>query len=81
MTSYIKENSEPLIHSHREDCLPTDHPLAHETVFCDKCGDMVHAANNECMDTWVELPDKDTITTVPIYGNFCLRCFTILELE
>ena len=58
---------EPLIHSHITDCLPDDHPLCYETVSCDKCGVMVHAGNNECMQTWFETDQ----------GNFCSKCFKI----
>lgn len=57
--------TEPLIHSHITDCLPDDHPLAHTMVKCKKCRGLVHANNNECMETWVEYVD----------GNFCLGCF------
>lgn len=58
-------NPEPIFHSHMSDVLPDDHPLATETVFCLKCKkEMLHASNNECMQTWVE-----------IYGKpFCLAC-------
>lgn len=45
---------EPRIWSGITDCLPDDHPLAWETLSCSTCGTMVHAANNENMDTWVE---------------------------
>ncbi len=56
---------EPLIHSHITDLLLDEHPLAYKNVFCDICKDMLHAANNECMSTWVESGK----------GNFCLLCF------
>lgn len=57
---------EPKIHSHIEDELPEDHPLAYESVWCDgDCGRLVHAGNNECMRTWVETGR----------GNLCLWCF------
>ena len=56
---------EPEIHSHITDLLPDEHPLAYKSVHCEICMDMLHAANNECMSTWVE-------TGV---GNFCLLCF------
>ncbi len=47
---------EPKIHSHVEDGLPDNDPLAYKTVYCDgaQCGEMLHAANNECMQTWFE---------------------------
>jgi hypothetical protein len=47
-------DSEPVIHSHVTDSLPDDHPLAFEQVYCDGCGRLVHAGNNECMTTWLE---------------------------
>jgi hypothetical protein len=59
---------EPLIHSHITDELPDAHPLAYKTVDCDKCDVMVHASNNECMQTWVESGK----------GNYCLACFVSL---
>ncbi len=46
--------SEPLIHSHITDVLPEDHPLANVQVHCWNCKEMVHAGNNECMQTWAE---------------------------
>jgi hypothetical protein len=57
--------TEPLIHSHITDGLPDDHPMANEVVDCKMCGVMVHAFNNECMQTWVESGQ----------GNYCLGCF------
>lgn len=62
---------EPRIHSHITDVLPDDHPLAHEQVECGKCGVLVHAFNNECMQTWVETG----------CGPFCLRCFAATRGE
>ena len=59
---------EPLLHSHITDKLPDDHPRASTTVFCDSCGKMVHAANNECMTPWVEFDCTG--------GNVCLQCFS-----
>ena len=58
------DSDEPLIHSHMDDVLPDDHPLANDQVCCLKCGGLVHAANNECMSTWVEIRKKP----------FCLSC-------
>lgn len=46
--------TEPLIHSHHTDVLPEDHPSAYKNVRCGRCQRMVHAANNECMTTWIE---------------------------
>lgn len=61
--------TEPLIHSHITDCLPVDHPLAFETIYCAcpncACQEMLHAGNNECMQTWVETGK----------GTFCVPCF------
>jgi hypothetical protein len=59
------QSDEPIIHSHMDDSLPETHPLAHEQVGCVACGDLVHAFNNECMTTWVEVRGKP----------FCLKCF------
>lgn len=56
---------EPKIHSHITDVLPDEHPLAHEQIRCVACEVLVHAFNNECMQTWVETG----------LGNYCLRCF------
>ena len=55
---------EPRIHSHIDDLLPANHPLAHEDVRCDRCNRFLHASNNECMQTWVETGR----------GNFCWLC-------
>ena len=49
---------EPIIHSHITDGLPENHPRAYPTetdgIFCEACRKMVHAVNNECMQTWIE---------------------------
>ncbi len=60
---------EPLIHSHITDVLPKKHPLANEQVYCDfkGCKEMLHAFNNECMQTWVETAN----------GNFCTKHFKL----
>jgi hypothetical protein len=34
-------------------------------VYCASCKAMLHASNNECMQTWVETGR----------GNFCVKCF------
>ena len=63
---------EPLIHSGITDVLDGEHPLAHETVYCDGAAcraTMLHAGNNENMTTWVEAHK----------GNYCLPCFTALD--
>jgi hypothetical protein len=56
---------EPLIHSHVTDVLPEDHPLAYDQVSCQVCGALVHAGNNECMQTWIEW-DCEIV---------CMKCF------
>ena len=56
---------EPIIHSHITDELPEGHPLAYDQVECLDCGVLVHAGNNECMQTWIETG----------MGNFCTECF------
>lgn len=58
-------SNEPILHSHIDDGLPQNHPLADDNVHCVICGDMVHAGNNECMQTWVETGK----------GPHCLKCF------
>jgi hypothetical protein len=62
---------EPQIHSHISDSLPADHQLAERDIFCADCGVMVHASNNECMRTWVELANPKHI----LAGCRCLQCF------
>lgn len=65
-------NTEPIIHSHITDLLDDNHPLADKHVYCQKCRELVHAINNECMQTWFETE----------YGNYCTSCFkldTVLE--
>jgi hypothetical protein len=62
MTPTVRE---PVLHSHVSDALPDDHPLASENVSCASCDEMVHASNNECMQTWVETGK----------GPHCLLCF------
>jgi hypothetical protein len=47
-------SDEPVIHSHHTDVLPDSDARAFATVYCDRCGHMVHASNNECMTTWIE---------------------------
>lgn len=62
---------EPQIHSHITDILPEGHYLAYETVDCKTCHVMLHADNNECMQTWIETGK----------GNYCLKCFMALSKE
>ena len=61
---------EPIIHSHITDVLPEDHCLKNDCVSCDECGVMLHASNNECMQTWLE-------TEV---GNYCTKCLKLEEV-
>jgi len=61
---------EPIIHSHITDILDEDHPLADTTIYCDKCKEMLHASENECMQSWIETGK----------GNFCLTCFSKMIL-
>jgi hypothetical protein len=61
---------EPLIHSHLTDSLEEAHPLAEEHVNCQSCGVLVHASNNECMQTWYQT----------FWGNFCTACFKPREV-
>ena len=56
---------EPILHSHVSDVLPDDHKLAFKQVNCNKCKELVHAGNNECMQTWFETE----------YGNYCTNCW------
>lgn len=63
----MTEDDEPLIHSHLTDRLPDEHPLANESVDCDRCRALLHACNNECMQTWFETAA----------GNFCTECYTL----
>jgi hypothetical protein len=55
---------EPLIHSHRADGLPIKHELASKDVGCARCGVLVHAFNNECMQTWVETKTRKPLLDV-----------------
>ncbi len=51
-------DGEPVIHSHHTDVLHYSHNLARESVNCIICGVLVHADNNECMQTWIEYKGK-----------------------
>lgn len=66
--TYLPE-TEPKIHSHIEDSLPATHPLAFVQVHCDECDELVHAGNNECMQTWFEFVD----------ANVCASCVGELD--
>ncbi len=63
--------NEPLVHSQLTDCLPEDHPLAYQRIDCDSCGCLLHASNNENMQTWVELQHRT--------GNYCFKCMANLD--
>lgn len=56
---------EIVIHTHISDGLEETHPLANESVYCETCKGMLHASNNECMQSWFETD----------IGNFCTNCF------
>lgn len=66
----MNKTNEPRIHSHLDDLLPGGHPLAFRVVYCDfqDCHAMLHAENNECMQTWIETG----------IGNYCLPHFCFL---
>jgi hypothetical protein len=64
-------SQEPLCHSHLTDGLPDDHPLAWQQVHCERCSELVHAANNECMQTWFEF--EGHVACAPCFGDYlCL---------
>ena len=60
---------EPRIWSQITDTLPDGHSLAGRTLYCQRCEQMVHASNNENMQTWVETG----------HGPHCLMCFAVIE--
>lgn len=66
----IRLVNELIIHSHIDDCLPSEEPLANKDVFCEKCNDHLHSFNNECMQTWIETDD----------GNYCTKCFHLVPI-
>lgn len=61
-------HKDPVLHSHIEDALPDDHPLAWESQLCMVCKVPLHASNNECMQTWIETGN----------GSYCLKHFAEL---
>ena len=63
-------SKEPVIHSHISNKLTDNHSLRNVSVYCYKCGEMLHASNNECMQTWIETE----------FGNFCTNCFKLTEV-
>ena len=50
--------------------LQKEHPLVNETVFCIKCGRVVHYWFNQCVTTWLEIKIKEKIYPV------CLDCYS-----
>lgn len=60
-----KRKEEPKIHFLNDDLLD-DHEYAFETLYCKNCKEMIHAGNNELMQTWVQSHK----------GNYCLTCFS-----
>ena len=69
--------TEPILHTGDADVLAEIHPLAHESVFCARCDEMVHAFNNECMQDWVELPGN----AEELRSAMCLECYARQVLE
>lgn len=65
---------EPKLHSFITDGLPDDHPLAWSQVECDRCKRLVHAANNECMPSWLEFDPPD------VWHVLCLKCAVDITL-
>lgn len=67
----VQPGDEPRIHSHLSDCLPITHPLADEDVYCSGpgCKEMLHAHNNECMQTWIEFSDRNLCTACAKLGT------------
>ena len=63
--------NDPVFHSHCADVLPDAHPLAFVAVYCGHCGVMVHAFNNECMQSWFETGR----------GARCFACFICLTCD
>jgi hypothetical protein len=59
-----RDPGEVKVHSHVEDELPDGHPLQWQQVQCVACGVLVHAGNNECMQTWFEFSN----------ANVCAPC-------
>jgi len=71
MSEWKDELVDGLLHTHSSDMLSEEHPLAYESIYCDLCGRLIHAANNECMKTWFETK----------WGNFCQKCFIVILEE
>lgn len=57
------------VHSLLTAWLQKDHPLVNKTVFCIKCGLVVHYINNKCVTTWIEIKIEKKIYPV------CLDCY------
>lgn len=66
---------DPILHSHIEDCLEDDHPWAFQMIKCEGCGELVHASNNECMQTWLEIYLGGGKRV-----SYCVNCFKITEV-
>ena len=64
---------DPIFHSHFSDDLDVHHPLAYDSVDCDRCGHALHAFHNECMDCWFEFTEEKC--------NLCKDCFFDLYNE
>lgn len=56
---------DPVFHSHITDFLPDEDDRAYTSIFCTRCNEMVHAFNNETMQSWFD-------TGV---GPLCWDCF------
>jgi len=56
---------EPFFHSQIKDGLHSWHPKALTSIYCNSCNEILHCANNECMQPWFECEA----------GNFCVDCF------
>lgn len=56
---------EPELHTNITDELPEDHPQAYENIYCTSCSTLVHAGNNENMDSWLETNS----------GAYCIPCW------
>jgi hypothetical protein len=72
----VTESDEPRVHSHLTDSLPNAHPLAFTQVYCAACRCLVHAANNECMQTWVEFSNGAVCSQCVLIPDVLTRCET-----
>jgi formylmethanofuran dehydrogenase subunit E len=53
-TVQLDDADDIVMHTHISDGLPAKHPLCNRHVACDRCDELVHAENNECVQTWFE---------------------------